>query len=341
MGIASDVKALGEDIVASYDTRVRAIGVLVKDVDKMLKGLHTDHKSMAAALKATLNKEEEDRLNAFKPMIAEIQKRTKEIEVYVKSLLKKFHSEHKEMSTNLNASLAKGEEDRLKNFKTMMADVKKFVADMVDTTAKLMKQIQAEQKDRNKGVADLLAKFAQDHASMADELRKSLAKGETNRLEDFKKMIDSIQKYVADVISATKQLISEIRARQDERNKEVLDLLQAFQSEREKMAANWQALAATMEKKRGGKPVKIEVKQEVRTVEEAVKVEPKAKPKAEPKPKTPEGQILALLRNHPEGMTLPNLGNEAGCHFIKLTSPMRGLLDKGKVRKEDNLYFIA
>jgi len=220
MGIADDIKTLGEDIVASYDTRVKAIGVLAKDTHQMLKG---------------------------------------------------FQAEHKEMSGKLKEDLAKGEKDRFASFKAMMAEIKKFVSDIVvDGTAKLMKQIQKEQKDRNEAVADLLEKFNKDHEAMAAELRKSLAKGETDRLEDFKEMMKSIQKYVADVVKETKRLIKEIQARQDERNKEVLDVLEAFKAEREKMAANWQALVATMEKRRGGRPV-VSAGTEVKTVEEAVK----------------------------------------------------------------------
>ncbi|MBU4403903.1 MAG: hypothetical protein KJ907_14370 [Actinobacteria bacterium] len=220
MSIAEDIKKLGEDIVASYDVRVKAIGALVKDTHQMLKG---------------------------------------------------FNSEHKEMSEKLRSDLAKGEGDRLKDFKAMMSEVKKFVADMVEGTAKLMRGIQAEQKDRNKGVADLLEKFAKDHEAMAVDLKKSLAQGEKGRIEDFDKMMKGIQKYVVDVVKETKSLIKQIQARQDERNKEVLDILEAYKTERENMAANWQALAVTMEKKRGGGPVKVQAGEEVKTVAEAVK----------------------------------------------------------------------
>ncbi|MDP2830830.1 MAG: hypothetical protein Q8O02_01105, partial [Candidatus Omnitrophota bacterium] len=75
------------------------------------------------------------------------------------------------------------------------------------------------------------------------------------------------------MVKATKKLMSDIQARQKERNTEVADLLEAFNTEREKMAANWQAMAATMAKRRGGKPV-VSAGAEVKTVEEAVK-EPK------------------------------------------------------------------
>ena len=48
MGIAGDIKTLGEDIVASYDGRVKAIGTLVKDTHNMLKGFRTEHKEMSS-----------------------------------------------------------------------------------------------------------------------------------------------------------------------------------------------------------------------------------------------------------------------------------------------------
>ncbi|MEK6713815.1 MAG: hypothetical protein AABY41_06445 [Nitrospirota bacterium] len=219
MGTATDIKRLGEDIVSSYDMRVKAIGELVKDTHNMLKG---------------------------------------------------FHVGHKEMANKLTAFLAKGEKDRLKDFKEMMGDVKKFVVEMIEGTAKLMKEIQKEQKDRNQEVAALLEKFEKDHEFMADELRKGIAEGEIGRLQDFKTMTGDIQKYVTDVVRETERLIKEIQARQTERKEDVLERLQEFKAEREQMAASWQKLSATMYRRRGGK-VSVEAAEEVKSVEEIVR----------------------------------------------------------------------
>ena len=168
MGIADDMKKLGEDIVASYNMRVKAIEELVKDTHKMLKGFQNEHKEMAANLRRGLEQGEADRLNAFQSMMAEIQKGVKEIEIYVKNKLKEFSDAHAEMS---------------------------------------------------------------------EELRKELAK------------------YVDDMVKATRKLMGDIQARQKERNAEVADLLETFKTEREKMAANWQALTATMVERRGIKSI--------------------------------------------------------------------------------------
>ena len=285
MAISNDMKKLCEDIVSANDVRVKAIGVLVKDTHKMLKG---------------------------------------------------FQAEHKEMATNLRGELAKGEENRLKDFKATMAEIKKFVADMVEVTAKLMEQIRKEQGERNKAVADLLEKFAKDHEVMAAELKQSLAKGETDRLEDFKEMMKGIQKYVADVVKETKRLMDEIRARQDERNKEVLDLLQEFQTEREKMAANWQALTVKMAKKRGIMP-KVEAEVKVRPVKEAIKEV------IEEEEVTPDmdldEKMLQFIKKHPKGVRVGDMEETLGVVRMRLGVIAKKLLEEGKIRKEENMYF--
>ncbi|MEK6561477.1 MAG: hypothetical protein AABZ07_07055 [Nitrospirota bacterium] len=202
MGMVMDTKKLSEDIVTSYDMRVKAISELVSNTHKMLK---------------------------------------------------EFHADHNNMTIDLRRSLQKGENERIKNFKETMGNIKKFVMEMVEGTARLMGEIQKEQKDRKKGVAGFLDKFMKDHEFMANELRKSLAAGERGRVQDFKSMIGGIQQYVADVIKETERLIREIQSRQAERKEEILKLLQEFKVEREMMAANWQRLSETMYRKRGGK----------------------------------------------------------------------------------------
>ena len=183
MGIAGDIKTLGEDIVASYDGRVKAIGTLVKDTHNMLKG---------------------------------------------------FRSEHKEMADKLEADLAKGEEYRIKDFKAMMAGIQKEI-----------KGIETYVKNK-------LKEFSDAHADMSEKLKKELAK------------------FVNDLVKTTKKLMSDIQARQKERNAQVADLLDSYKTERERMAGNWQTLTVTMAKRRGGKPV-VSAGAEVKTVEEAVK----------------------------------------------------------------------
>jgi len=211
----------------------------------------------------------------------------------------------------------------------------KFVSDMVEETGSLMNQIRAEQKNRNKEVADLLEKFAKDHETMSNELKKTLSEGEAVRLEDFKTMKSGIQKYVDDVVKETKRLMGEIQARKDERNKEVFNLLQECKSEREKMAANWQALNTAMAKRRGVKP-KVEAEVKVRPVEEAIEETKETKVATEIEL---EEKVLEFIERHPEGVKVGDIEEPLGVPRMRLGQVAKRLLKKGEVRKEGNIYF--
>jgi hypothetical protein len=120
---------------------------------------------------------------------------------------------------------------------------------------------------------------------MADNLKESLEKGEADRLKDFKAMMGDINKDIKDIenyVAKKLKEFSDAHADMSETLKkdlakyvagivsETKELLSGFADEKEKMAANWQAMAATMAKRRGGKPV-VSAGAKVETVEEAVK----------------------------------------------------------------------
>ncbi len=255
MGIADDIKKLGEDIIVSYDTRVKAIGELVEDTHKMLKGFQAEHKEMSNKLRAELEKGEDSRLKDFKAMMADIQKFVSSVGKETTDMIRRFHKEHKEMSDTLNANLAKGEGDRLKAFKTMITNIQKEIGAIETYVAKKLKE------------------FSNDHDDMSEELKKMLAK------------------YVDDMVKATKKLIGDIQTRQKERNAEVADLLEAYMTEREKMAANWEALTIAMDRKRGGKPV-VTAGAKTQTVKKVVSTEKKTAKKKPAKKKVVKKKIV-------------------------------------------------
>ena len=164
MGIADDTKKLGEDIVASYDLRVKEIRKLAKDTQNTLKGFQGEQKDMAAKLRKTLEQEEADRLKAeserlktFGSMKSEIQAEQKNRNKAVDDLLNKFAKDHEAMANELRGTLAEGE------------------------------------AERNKAVADLLEKFAKDHEDMAAELRKTLKEGEVVRLKEVLNLLQEFK----------------------------------------------------------------------------------------------------------------------------------------------------
>jgi gas vesicle protein len=205
------------------------------------------------------------------------------------------------MADKLKAGLAKGEEDRLKAFKTMMAEIQKRI-----------KEIETYVKNK-------LKEFSDAHADMSEELKKELAK------------------YVNDLVNATKKLTGDIQARQKERNAGVADLLaeatnllEVFKTEREKMAASWRVLTTTMAKKKGIIP-KVEAEVKVRPVKEVVEEVP---PEI-----SLEDRVLEFIERHPEGVRVTDMEEALGVPRQRLGKIAKTLLNKDKVRKEENLYF--
>ena len=80
MGIADSMKGITENIVASYDVRVKALKDLVVDTRKTIKGFAADRKKMSEGQAKNLA----DFVNAL----------TKNVGV----MLKGFQASHKEMS---------------------------------------------------------------------------------------------------------------------------------------------------------------------------------------------------------------------------------------------------
>jgi uncharacterized protein YukE len=158
MAIATDLKNLGEEIIASYDMRIKAVGGLVKDTHQMLKGFHTEHKEMSAALRAELAKGEQGRLKDFKAMMSDIEKTLADLTKNVSNMIKGFQKDHKAMADELEAGLEQGETQRLKDFQKMMSDIQKGI------------------KEIETFVANKLKEFNKAHADMSEELKKDLAK---------------------------------------------------------------------------------------------------------------------------------------------------------------------
>ena len=233
MGIADSMKEITEDIITSYDVRVKAVGDLAADTRKTLKGIQKAHKEMADDLKESLGKGETDRLKSFKSMMGNIQKGIKDIESYV---------------------------------------------------------------------ANKLKEFSDAHADMSEELKKDLAK------------------YVSGIVSDTKKLLSE------------------YSSDMKKAANAWQGMSKTLARARkgGAAAPKVEAKVKVRPVKEAVEeVEEK-----EVSPETElEEKVLKFIKKHPKGVKVGDMEEHLGVARTRLGVIAKRLLDEGRVRKEENLYF--
>ncbi|MFH1415700.1 MAG: hypothetical protein ABIH89_06415 [Elusimicrobiota bacterium] len=173
MVVANEMKKVTEDIVGSFNERVKAIGDLTVDTQETLKKFKLDRKKMSkeqaddlAAFVDGLSKNVQNFLKEFqtehKQMSIEL---TKDLGNFVGNMtdevgnmIKSFQKEHKEMADFLKKGLAKGEVDRLKDFKDMMGSINESI-----------KNIECD-------VSQKLKEFNEEHSDMSDALRKSLGK---------------------------------------------------------------------------------------------------------------------------------------------------------------------
>ena len=183
MAIATEMKNLGEEIIASYDMRIKAVGGIVKDTHQMLKGFHTEHKEMSAALKADLAKGEQSRLKDFKAMMSDIEKTLADLTKNVSNMIKGFQKDHKAMADELNAGLEKGETERLKDFQKMMSDIQKAI------------------KEIETFVANKLKEFDKAHVDMSEELKKELKSYVMGIVKETQKLL---KEYSSDMAQASK-----------------------------------------------------------------------------------------------------------------------------------------
>ncbi|MDI6793709.1 MAG: hypothetical protein QME81_12740, partial [bacterium] len=282
MPLAEEMKDTVDNIISSYEARIRSISDIFDTTHQLLQGFHEsfldtrqEREKINTQLRESLAQNGSLRRKDFDLMMEGILSTQEEREKEVKNLLGSYLNEQKEMAQTLRDhlarvkdALAKGDAQRVRDFQD------------------LIKDILAGKDERKNEVISRLKDFQKEQQEMTKRFQKLLAEGRQLRIKDLKAML-------------------------------------------KEMAANWQSLAAAMAKKRGAQPT-VAAKVKVRPAAEVVKEKPKeVKPKPveekpkEVKPRVTEDQMLDLLKQHYEGMTLSQLGDELGVHFVTLTGPMR------------------
>ncbi|MDP3001526.1 MAG: hypothetical protein Q8N38_00130, partial [Bacteroidales bacterium] len=321
MGLASELKNLGEEMISSYKQRVRENEELVIEVQKTLDGFRKDHQDMAVALRAGLNKDEKTRLKEFVPfmknikvevlgiftnthdLLAKFVKEIQEMSVEVHDLLAKFDKEHQAKSVELRKDLAKGEVERLKEFAPLMPGIRKEISEIFTFTH------------------DLLAKFDKEHQDMAVALRAGLDKDEKTRLKEFIPFMKGIQNDVKDLRNAVQVELGEASAAW----KKMSDIL-----------AQLRKTAVTPPKqvvKKEVKPTPVAAVKEI-PVEAIKEIPVEVQPKVGPKPVVPmtlEEKVMDFINKHPKGVRISEMEEPLGETRMKLGFIAKNLLNEGKV----------
>lgn len=212
MAGADGMRGLVQAVIASYEARISAVEALFEATHEMLEGFKVNREKVRVELREILAKGETLRRKDFDVMMGGVLSYQEKREREVKSAIRQYLREQKEMAAALKEGLAKGESIRLEDFRMMI------------------KGIQGRQEEREQRVRKILTNFQREQEETVRELRKLLANGESLRIKDFKATLKNIQ------------------VQQKEKEKELGTMLAGFQKERE-MASPMQRPASTIEKR--------------------------------------------------------------------------------------------
>jgi len=164
MGIATEMKRLSEDIIASYDMRVKAVGELVKDTHETLSGFAGDRKRMAAQQAKDLadfvnglSKNVQSFLGEFQKGHKQMSKeQARSLSDFVKnlandigSMLSRFEKERAQMSKEVKNKLAKE-----------IKDIQTQVERILDEADKLMGEYSSDMAQAKKAWENMSAALA-------------------------------------------------------------------------------------------------------------------------------------------------------------------------------------
>ena len=221
MGLASEMKNLSEEILASFRQRIQDNEELVNEVQKTLDGFRKDHQEMAATLAAnaaSLRKElasgEKERLNIYTGLMAgihdtiiSIQKEVLDIQSSTGNMISEFTIERGQMAGELSKFFAEGRADRMQDEKVRLEEFDTLMKEINDD----IKTINEEVADIFKSTNDLLDRFEKEHNEMSAELRAGLSKNLAERVQYTKVLLNGFQKRLSEITRENQKMAQKLR----------------------------------------------------------------------------------------------------------------------------------
>ncbi|MBI2848793.1 MAG: hypothetical protein HYX88_01505 [Chloroflexi bacterium] len=306
----AEMEALGQQIIAAHDDRVRGIAdrrVEVSDqraaVQAMVKGLDRAHQAMARGLHAGLARDCGDRRAG------------------VGSMLRNLDSARQAMGRGLRAELARDCGDRRAAVSDQRAAAQAMVKDLDRAHQAMGRELRAELArdcgDRRAGVGSMLKGLDRAHQTMARGLRAELDRDCSDRRAGVAVMIKELQteqaglrKEQADGRTAWRESMAAMQARRGGSVAAPPPAIAPVPPTREEMAEE-EAVA------------RVEVGEV--TAEVAVL----------------RDRVFEYLANHPDGTKLVELEADFGVGRFQISRVLKSLMDENKVEKRELLYFAV
>ena len=221
MGLASGMKNLTDDLLASFKNRIQENEELSNDVQKTLDGFRKDHQQMtdtlnanAAALRKGLAHGEKERLSTFKALmssihgtIASIRKEVVAIQTSTLNMINEFATNRTRMAVELNKSFAQGRAGRMKNEKNRMKEFDALMKNINDDIKSINDEVAAVFKNTN----DMLDRFEKEHQDMSDELRAELGKNLAERVEYTRALLNGFHKRLLGIGKENQKMAQKLR----------------------------------------------------------------------------------------------------------------------------------
>ena len=253
--------------------------------------------------------------------IGEVKKEVQQAKKETWEWMKQVDADQQKTRQQLLNDLAQNRKDRKEDVKAMREDFRKVRS---ETRDELMKDLAQARKDREKDVQAMREEFLKIRIETSNEMKKDLAQARKDREKDVQAM-----------------------------REEFLKIRSATQEDLKEAAFVWSELIKTMAAKKSGEKIIIKEKSEetlpppgTRKKSVPVKIEvptkeevPAAESIVEEGALDLEDKVLSIINEHPNGITLMDIAEKFGVVPVVLGRASRSLLEKGKIRKEEKLYY--
>ncbi len=203
-----------EEIVGSYESKVKTVTSLMKEVTERIRTYHREQGQMTFTLREILAKNECLRKKDFDTMISEIRGQQDKRECEVSQMVEDFCNEEAETVAKLKEILTVKSPSTLEDFKI------------------LKEKMLNRPKEREKRVSQMLKDFHREQEELNTALKMLLEKGPSVRIKDFKAMVKAFQ-----------------INRKDE-NTKVDKILEEFERVKDGISNQWQRVIATVGQER-------------------------------------------------------------------------------------------
>jgi hypothetical protein len=260
-------------------------------------------------------------------------------------MIKDFSASRVETSHQLRRDLAQSKTDRRKGVIQSRKNAQGMIQDFHDSRRKSGEQLRKDlaqgskilsqaEKKRKQEVGKMLETFQDSREAVSAELKKDLAEGKAKMTAEVNKTLTDagtlINGFQASRRTMGVELKNDLGKTQDERKASVEGMRGSFRKTQAEVKADlkgasdaWKEMGSAMRNKTSsGKPEPEE------KLEKPVEIAPNL-----------EEKLLSIINQHAEGISLSDVAKELGVVTIVLGKVAKVLLDQGKVRKEEKMYF--